>query len=69
LDDLAELKEYEVIEVSRTAKLLSKNRSDILRDKLKGRNMAAHPSRVQITQAQADDVITDLIHNVVLGLS
>jgi hypothetical protein len=69
LDDLAELKESEVIEVSRSAKLISKNLTDILRDKLKRRNMAAHPSRVQIIQAQADNVITDLVHNVLLGLS
>lgn len=69
LDDLAELKESEVIEVGRTAKLISKNQIDILRDKLRRRNMAAHPSRVQITQAQADDVITDLVHNVVLRLT
>ena len=68
LDDLAELKESEVIEIGRTAKLISKNISDILRDKLKRRNMAAHPSRVQITQAQADDVITDLVNNVVMRL-
>jgi hypothetical protein len=58
-----------MIEVSRTAKLISKNLTDILRDKLKRRNMAAHPSRVQITQAQADDLITDLVHNVVLALN
>lgn len=31
------------------------NVTDILRDKLKRRNMAAHPSRVRITQPQADD--------------
>jgi hypothetical protein len=69
VDDLTELKEFETIEIARTAKLLSKNVSDILRDKLKRRNMAAHPSRVQITQAQTDDVITDLINNVVLRLA
>ncbi len=68
VDDLVELKEFEIIEVARTAKLISKNVGDILRDKLKRRNMAAHPSRVQITQAQADDVITDLVNNVVLLL-
>lgn len=68
VDDLAELKESEMIEIARNAKLISKNVSDILRDKLKRRNMAAHPSRVQITQAQADDTITDLVNNVVLSL-
>jgi len=68
VDDLAELKEFETIEVTKTGRLISKNVSDILQDKLKRRNMAAHPSRVQITQAQADDVITDLVNNVILLL-
>jgi hypothetical protein len=35
-----------------------------LREKLKRRNAAAHPSLVVITQAQADDVVTDLVNNV-----
>lgn len=69
VDDLAELKEFETVEIAKTAKLLSKNVGDILLEKLKRRNMAAHPSRVQITQAQADDVITDLINNVVVILA
>jgi hypothetical protein len=68
-DDAAELKESEIIEICRTAKLLSKNLADILREKLKRRNMAAHPSRVVITQSQADDVVTDLVNNVVLALN
>lgn len=69
VEDLAELKEFETIEIARTAKLMPKNVSDILRDKLKRRNMAAHPSRLQITQAQADDFITDLVNNVILRLA
>jgi hypothetical protein len=30
--------------------------------------MAAHPSSVVVVQSQADDVVTDLVHNVVLAL-
>lgn len=67
-NDFEELREAETIEICRTAKLMSKNIIDILREKLKRRNVAAHPSAVTITQPQADDAITDLINNVVLGL-
>lgn len=66
--DFEEFKEAEVIEICRTAKLLSKNVVEILREKLKRRNIAAHPSGVVVTQAQADDTITDLVNNVVLRL-
>jgi hypothetical protein len=69
LDDFAELKEFEVIETLQHAKLVTKNLADLLKEKLKRRNAAAHPSSVIITQAQADDVITDLVNNVVLKLN
>jgi hypothetical protein len=68
IDDFEELKEADIIEICRVAKLFSKNLIDILRDKLKRRNMSAHPSQVTVTQHQADDTITDLVNNVVLGL-
>jgi hypothetical protein len=67
-DDFEELKEFDTIEICRTAGLLPKGTADILRDKLKRRNLAAHPSVQIVTQHQADDVITDLINNVVLRL-
>lgn len=63
-----ELKESEFIEAARTGNLLDKNTSQILREKLGRRNMAAHPSRVAITQHSADDMITDLVANVILKL-
>ncbi|HEX6000261.1 MAG TPA: hypothetical protein VFZ16_12855 [Hyphomicrobiaceae bacterium] len=66
--DFEELKEAEVVEVCLTAGLLTKNAVEILREKLKRRNIAAHPSQVVIVQHQADDVITDLVNNVVLAL-
>jgi hypothetical protein len=69
ISDFEEFKESEVIEVCRTANLLTKNVVEILRDKLKRRNIAAHPSQVTVEQPQADDVITDLVNNVVLALS
>jgi len=68
-DDFSdEFKEAEIIEICRTANLLSKNQIEILREKLKRRNVAAHPSSVLVTQPQADDAISDLINNVVLVL-
>jgi hypothetical protein len=66
--DFEDLLEHDIVEFCRVAKLASKNIIDILREKLKRRNAAAHPSGVIITQAQADDVITDLVNNVVLAL-
>jgi hypothetical protein len=68
-DDFNELKESETIEICRTADLVSKGMADILREKLKRRNFAAHPSSQIMTQHQADDMITDLINNVVLVLA
>lgn len=68
IDSFSEFKEFEVIETAAHAKLISKGVSELLKDKLKRRNAAAHPSSVVITQAQADDVITDLVNNVVAKL-
>lgn len=68
-EDFEEFKEAEIIEICRTAKLCSKNTIEVLREKLKRRNAAAHPSQLVIGQHQADDVVTDLINNVVLSLS
>lgn len=67
-EDADELKESEFIEAARTGSLLDKNTAQILREKLGRRNMAAHPSRVTITQHSADDMITDLVANVILKL-
>jgi hypothetical protein len=33
------------------------------------RNIVAHPSTVVVVQHQADDAVTDLVHNVVLALT
>ncbi|RWN17005.1 hypothetical protein [Mesorhizobium sp.] len=68
IEHFEELKEAEVVDICQTASLISKNTTEILREKLKKRNMAAHPSQVTIQQSQADDVITDLVNNVVLTL-
>jgi hypothetical protein len=61
-------KESEVIEISKSAGFLHDNIKKIMNDKLTKRNMAAHPSLVEITQYQAEDVISDLVNNVILKL-
>ncbi len=68
-EDADELKESEFIEAARTSNLFDKNTAQILREKLGRRNMAAHPSRVSITQHSADEMITDLVANVILKLA
>ena len=45
------------------------NTKKILTDKLARRNLAAHPSLVEITQYQAEDAISDLVNNVILKLT
>jgi hypothetical protein len=67
-DGFDELKESEIIDVCRTARLLNQNMCDILRDKLRRRNMSAHPSSVIVDQSQADDTIIDLVNNIVVAL-
>jgi hypothetical protein len=69
VEHFAELKEFEAIETAQHAKLIPKNVAEIMKEKLKRRNSAAHPSGIVFTQAQADDAVTDLIHNVVTRLS
>src|SRR5438876_613149 len=64
-----EFKEFDVIEICQTAALTSNSIIDILREKMKKRYAAAHPSQLLFVQSQADDVVTDLVNNVVLALT
>lgn len=66
--EFQELKESEVIDVLRSSDLITKDMAKVLHEKLDRRNTAAHPSTVVVTQAQAEDVVTDLVNNVVLAL-
>jgi hypothetical protein len=67
-DDFGELKESEMIDVCLSAGLIPVDVAKILRDKLEKRNTAAHPSKIFISQLQAEAFIDDLINNVVLKL-
>ncbi|CAN5330584.1 hypothetical protein BH09PSE5_BH09PSE5_06820 [soil metagenome] len=63
-----ELKESEVIEIAKSAKIITPDATRILTEKLGKRNSAAHPSEIVIEQVQADAFIDDLVRNVVLRL-
>ena len=67
-EDFDDYKESEFIDACVSGKVIGKNLEITLREKLSRRNMAAHPSKITIYQAQADDVITDLVKNVILAL-
>ncbi len=67
-EDFEEFKEFDVIELCGTGGFLPGATKKILNEKLSRRNTAAHPSLVEITQFQAEDVISDLVNNVILKL-
>lgn len=67
-DDFSELKESQVIQVCKSANIISGSLHKILKEKLDRRNVAAHPSGVHVSQFTAEEVIKDLIENVVLKL-
>lgn len=67
-DFMDELKESEVIVIAKDAGIITKNIFNIMEEKLKKRNSAAHASGVVINQLQADAFIDDVVHNVVLKL-
>jgi hypothetical protein len=68
-EDFEDLKEAEVLDICGTAGLFaSDNTKRVLGIQLTKRNLAAHPSLLEIGQPQADDAVYDLVNNVVLAL-
>ena len=67
-DDLTELKESQVLQVCRSANIITGSLHKIMREKLDRRNVAAHPSGVAILDTTAEEFIRDLMENVVLKL-
>jgi hypothetical protein len=65
--DFSDLKESDVIKISRAAKLISGETLKLLEEKLGKRNSAAHPSGKVITVVSAEEVIVDLLENIVLN--
>jgi hypothetical protein len=69
IEHFSELKESEVIQICRSAAIITNDVYKILEDKLGRRNTAAHPSLVVITQLQTEAFVDDLVRNVVLTLT
>lgn len=67
-DDFGQLKESEVIQVCKSANIISNDLKKILDEKLGRRNTAAHPSTVEFTQVNAEDFIVDLVNNIIFKL-
>lgn len=67
-DDLTALKESQVLQVMKSANIISGSVHKILKEKLDRRNIAAHPSGVSIAPQTAEEFIIDLVTNVVLKL-
>ncbi|MDQ3710836.1 MAG: hypothetical protein M3388_01245 [Acidobacteriota bacterium] len=68
-DDFNELKESEVIEICRSASIISAGVHKILNEKLGKRNTYAHPSGILVSPQTTEEVIIDLVNNVVLKLA
>lgn len=67
-DDFAELKESQVLQVCKSANIVSGNLHKVLKEKLDRRNLAAHASGVSVLQPTAEEYIRDLVENVMLKL-
>ncbi|MGD9587974.1 MAG: hypothetical protein AB7Q37_07210 [Pyrinomonadaceae bacterium] len=65
-DDFAELKESQVVQICRSANIISNDVFKILNEKLGTRNSYAHPSSLMIVPHTAEEVILNLVNNVVL---
>ncbi len=68
-DDFGELQESEMIQICRSANIISNDVYKILNEKLGKRNTYAHPSTVTVVPHTAEEVILDLVNNVVLKLA
>ncbi|NLZ03648.1 MAG: hypothetical protein GXY19_00565 [Phycisphaerae bacterium] len=65
-DDFADMKESVVIEVARSAGVITNDVRKVLDEKLGIRNTCAHPSSVEVHRSKVVSVIEDLIDNVIL---
>lgn len=67
-EDFDELKESEVLQVSRSANIITNDIFKILKEKLDKRNTAAHPSAVIIFPHTSEEYIIDIVNNVLLKI-
>lgn len=68
-DDFQELKESQVLQVCKSAGIISGSLHKVLKEKLDRRNIAAHPSGIVVSLPTAEEFIKDLVENVVLKIS
>ena len=66
-EDFMEFREFDIIQVCRSASITTSGIDKILREKLARRNSAAHPSGVNVSQLVAEETIVDLVQNVLLA--
>ncbi len=69
IDDFNELRESKIIEICRSAGIISNDVRKILDECLGVRNTAAHPSNVEISRSKTVAVIEDITRNVVVKFS
>lgn len=67
-EDFEELKESQILQVCKSANIITGSLHKILKEKLDRRNVAAHPSQVVVSQLTAEEFIKDVVENVVLSL-
>lgn len=67
-EDFSELKESQVLQVCRSALIITDSLHKILKEKLDRRNIAAHPSGVTISEPTTEEYIKDLVENAVVRL-
>lgn len=65
-DDLSEFKESRVIELMRSANIISKDVQKILNEKLGIRNSAGHPSGIVLGGHKTTEFALDLLQNILL---
>jgi len=65
-DDFSDLAEYKLIELARSASVISNDVRKLLDEKLGTRNSAAHPSGIKISGHKATEFAIDVIDNVLL---
>jgi len=68
-DNFEDLKEREVLDIAARADIISDSLKKVLIRGLEDRNLAAHPTGIEIAQPNADNTIYSLVTNVVLKLS
>ena len=67
-ENFEDLKESEVLDIAAKTDVIADNLKKVLVRGLEDRNLAAHPSQIEIAQPTADNTIYSLVTNVVVKL-